>query len=378
MIKILKTVCACVAYAVIAAILLLLSFNNTTYSRTHTETVRWDDALDQKPAWYGSSEAIRIADNVLLYQHESGGWPKNLDMVRKLSASDKDSILTEQTAGGTTLSNITIDNGATYKQMQYLARVYNATGKERFRQSFLKGVDYLLEAQYANGGWPQYYPIREGYYEKITFNDGAMIGALNILQDVAGGQDRYSFVDVSRREHAKKAVKKGVDAILKMQITRNDKLMGWCAQYDEETLEPAWARSYEPPSIGGAISVGVTRFLMSIEAPTEEIIVAVDGAVQWFKCAAIYGYRFEEFEDEEGNEDKRIVRDPDGPPLWARFYEIETNRPIFMNRDSEIYYKLSKIPQERRGGYDWYGDWAEELLTEDYPEWRTRHNLSRH
>ena len=43
--------------------------------------------------------------------------------------------------------------------MRYLARVYNGTGYERFKESFLRGIDYLLEAQYDNGGWPQYYPL---------------------------------------------------------------------------------------------------------------------------------------------------------------------------------------------------------------------------
>lgn len=356
----------------VAALLSPLCLCSEAWAQASAEPIDWDDALDQAPAWYGSAEAVRIADNVLLYQHESGGWPKNIDMARVLSAADKDRIRTEQAEGGTTLSNITIDNGATYTQMRYLARVYEATGHERFKEGVLRGVDYLLAAQYENGGWPQYYPIREGYYENITFNDDAMIGAMRMLRDVAEGEGPYSFVDSSRRQRAAAAIDKGVDLILEMQIIWFGERTAWCAQHDPETLEPAWARSYEPPSLAGAASVGIVRFLMSIEEPTPEIIAAIEGAVEWFRSVAIHGYRFEEFIDEEGREDKRLVADPDAGPLWARFYQIGTNRPIFINRDSEIHFKMSEIPQERRGGYDWYGDWAEELLAEEYPAWREK------
>ncbi|MFH5831330.1 pectate lyase [Halalkalibaculum sp. DA384] len=340
------------------------------------DSIDWDDALEQEAEWYQGPEAVRIADNVLLYQHESGGWPKNIDMSQVLGEADKDSIRNEQSAGGTTLSNITIDNGATYTQMRYLARVHNATGHDRFKEGFLKGVDYLVEAQYDSGGWPQYYPIREGYYEMITFNDGAMIGAMRMLRDVAEGEDPYTFVDSSRRQRASEAVNKGIEAILDMQIIQDGQRTAWCAQHDPETLEPAWARSYEPPSLAGAASAGIVRFLMAVEEPTPEITAAVEGAVEWYRDTAIHGYRYEEFTDEKGREDKRLVEDPEAGPLWARFYEIETNRPIFMNRDSDIFYEYSKVPQERRAGYDWYGDWAGELLAEEYPAWRAKHNLS--
>ena len=43
----------------------------------------WAQCLQQPRAWYKTEDAIRIADNVLLYQRESGGWPKNIDMAAK-------------------------------------------------------------------------------------------------------------------------------------------------------------------------------------------------------------------------------------------------------------------------------------------------------
>ena len=112
----------------------------------------------------------------------------------------------------------TIDNGATYTQIRYLARVYESTRRERFRDGMLRGVDFLLAAQYANGGWPQFYPIRQGYYEHVTFNDGAMIGVMRLLRDVAQGRASFASVDAERRSRAAAAIGKGLNVILRTQV----------------------------------------------------------------------------------------------------------------------------------------------------------------
>ncbi len=90
--------------------------------------------------------------------------------------------------------------------------MYAHSGDERYKSSFLRGVDYLLEAQYPNGGWPQFYPIREGYYANITYNDGAMIGVMEFLREVTKGS--YPFVDAARVTAAQEAIYKGIDIIL--------------------------------------------------------------------------------------------------------------------------------------------------------------------
>src|SRR5262245_17139015 len=166
--------------------------------------VAWKDCLKQKPEWYAGDEATRIADNVLLYQRESGGWPKNIDMALVLSEEEKAGIAKQKGA-----DDSLIDNGATYTQMAYLARVFHATKQPRFKDSFIKGLDYLLKAQYENGGWPQYYPRLKGYYKHITFNDDAMIGVMDLLREIARKRNAYSFVDETRRVKAEKAVAKG-------------------------------------------------------------------------------------------------------------------------------------------------------------------------
>jgi PelA/Pel-15E family pectate lyase len=335
--------------------------------------VAWKDCLNQKPEWYAGDEARRIADNVLLYQRESGGWPKNIDMAVVLSERAKAEIAKEKGA-----DDSLIDNGATYTQMDYLARVFNATRdpirKEGFKDGFIKGVDYLLKAQYENGGWPQYYPRLKGYYKHITFNDDAMVGVMELLRKVARKDHAYSFVDEARRARAENAVAKGVEIILKTQIVVNGKRTVWCAQHDEITLAPAPARSYEHASLSGAESVGLTRFLMGIERPDERIVEAVESAVAWFKESKLTGIKLVEKPDSTfpNGFDRIVVEAADAGPLWARFYEINTGRPIFSGRDGVVKYSMAEIEHERRTGYNWYTKAPAELLEKDYPAWHEK------
>lgn len=318
--------------------------------------------------FYAGDEAIRIADNVLLYQRDTGGWPKSINVTRVLSERDKARLFKAKNKEDSTL-----DNGGTHTQIRYLAKVYSATGLERFKQGFIKGVDYLLEAQYDNGGWPQIYPNPGGYSRYITFNDGVMIGAMSVLRDIAGKKPGYTFVEEVRRRKAKEAVLKGVECILKCQIIVDGKRTAWCQQHDEETFEPRPARIYEKVSICGNESVGIVKFLMGIDNPNEEIIKAIQGAVAWFDSVKLAGIRqINKSDDSERGYDRVIIKDVKARPIWARFYEIGTNRPIFCGRDGKIKYSLAEIEQERRTGYAWYGYWPAELLTKDYPAWQRK------
>src|SRR5689334_4642598 len=113
------------------------------------------DCMDKPAAWYRSDEAIRIANNFLLYQRHDGGWPKNIRMAEPLKPADRAKVIDEAD-----LNDSTIDNSATWTQLRYLARVYDGTHDDRYRDAFNRGLDYLLRAQYPNGGWPQYFPLR--------------------------------------------------------------------------------------------------------------------------------------------------------------------------------------------------------------------------
>ncbi len=330
--------------------------------------VVWNQVLKQEQPWYGEDEAMRVADNVLAYQRTSGGWPKNIDMAAVLSANEVAALVKQKPK-----SDSNIDNGATYTQLIFLARVFEARKLERHKEAFLHGLDYLIKAQYANGGWPQYYPGSRGYYAHITFNDGAMIGVMKVLRDIAQEKAVYSFVDSTRREQARQAVQKGTDCILKSQVKVRDQLTVWGGQHDEVTLAPAAARAFEPVSLASAESVGIVRFLMSIKNPTQPVIDAVDAAVNWFHRSKIAGIRWVETPDpKSGGFDRVAVKDKNAEPIWARFYELETNRGIFIGRDGVVKYNVDEIEAERRNGYNWYVDEPAELLSKEYPAWRQK------
>jgi PelA/Pel-15E family pectate lyase len=329
---------------------------------------RWgQDVLKQKPAWYDSAAARAVADSVVQYQSPQGGWPKSTNLA--LAPRTPEAI----PPVGRGRAN-SFDNDATTLPMEFLARMVHATSDARYRKSFFRGLDYIFAAQYPNGGWPQFYPLRgDEYYSRITYNDGAMIRVLNVVRNVAAGQSPYAFVDAGHRAKAAAAVQRGIDCILKTQVKQDGKLTAWCAQHDEHTLAPAWARKYEPPSVSGGESAGIVSFLMSVEKPTPEIVAAIEGAVAWLRAVPIKGVRLEAVLGSDGRTERHLVNDPAAPPLWARFYELGTHRPLYLDRDSVFNYDYAKVGYERRSGYDYHGAWAASLLAKDYPAWRARH-----
>ncbi len=311
----------------------------------------WSDYRGKPDQWFRSEQGIRIADNILSWQSPQGSWPKNVDTMSRAFSGDPDNL------------DGTFDNGATVDELRFLARAFRATGDRRCEQAFLRGLDHILEAQYPTGGWPQSYPPGRGYPRHITFNDGTMIRLMDFLREVATSTD-YGFVDPARREAVRTAVNQGVQCVLKCQVVVNGKRTAWCAQHDEIDYSPRPGRTYELVSLSGAESAGILRFLMNLDDPSPEVTEAVAAGVAWFESAKLSGIRQTRVDG-----DKVIVEDVDAQPLWARFYEIETNRPIFCGRDGVKKYSLAEIEAERRNGYAWYGDWGRPLASE-YPKWQ--------
>lgn len=356
-------------------------------SKTHNEMTAMIESLLEKPfammskpksywsnellkndnAWFASDDARTIANSVIQYQSPQGGWPKSTDLARApLTPGD---VPPE----GRGRAN-SIDNDATTLPMEFLAKVIDATGDTKYINSFINGLDYLFAAQYPSGGWPQFWPLRGNqYYSRVTFNDGAMIRVMNVLNGVASGRSPYSFVDKQRRTKATEAVTRGIDFILRSQIKQNGELTAWCAQHHEKTYEPAWGRTYEPPSLSGEESVDIVQFLMNIEDPSPEIINSIEGAVKWLRSVAIMGIRLDKKLNSVGRKDIQLIPEMEAAPLWARFYELNTNRPIFPDREFIINYNFNEVCLERQSGYDFHGYWAKSLIEHKYPKWRAKH-----
>lgn len=319
-----------------------------------TEAQRSSKYENQPAKWFQTEEGRRIADNVVSWQSPHGSWPKNGDTMSRPYEGNKDDI------------RGTFDNGATIGEMRFLARAFRATEESRYLQAFLKGLDPIFAAQYPTGGWPQYYPLSKGYQAHITFNDNVMVRILEFLRDVSGSSG-YAFVESHRRAAAGTAFNKGIQCILDCQIVVNGKRTVWCAQHDAVDLRPRPARSYELESLSGGESASILKLLMSLDNPSQEIQQAIHAGAAWYESAKLTGIRLV---NKKGF-GRMVIDDPDGAPLWARFYEIETNRPFFCDRDGIKKYHFNDIGSERRNGYAWYGNWGIDVA-KAYDTWKNK------
>jgi PelA/Pel-15E family pectate lyase len=162
---------------------------------------------------------------------------------------------------------------------------------------------------------------------------------------------------------------------LKCQIKVNGKLTAWCAQHDEVDFTPRTARTYELPSLSGSESVGIVELLMSVDNPSPDVCNAVDAASTWFESAKIQGIRVDRVQDPMSPKgwNKVVVNDENARPMWARFYNIETNAPFYCDRDGVPKASLAEIGYERRNGYNWLDYWPQKLLEKEYPAWKSKH-----
>ncbi|WP_281335827.1 pectate lyase [Flavobacterium eburneipallidum] len=322
---------------------------------------------------YAETDYTNIADNIIYFQRNNGGWPKNYDMRAILTPEQIEAVVSTKSS-----THTTFDNATTYTHIDYLAQVYTLTNIEKYKTACLKGIDFILDAQYANGGWPQYFPLEKGYSRHITFNDGAYMGIMNLLKKIISDDPNFTFIDTKTKAKLTKSYQKGIDCILKMQIVDQGKLTAWCQQHNEITLAPAWARAFEPPSICNGESAGIVSFLMTIDNPNEEIIKSVQAAVKWFSDSKIYNTRIENFDAPQFEskymtvtKDNKVVIDSTAPPIWTRYYELGTGKPLFCDRDSKYLYSLAEVSRERRVGYSWY-TYNPESVLKKYPKWQKR------
>jgi len=328
---------------------------------------------DGYPA-YEPSQVHEIAENLLRYQRANGGWPKDFDPLRIL---DEDEL--KKLAADHGREDSSFDNRATYTVVGYLAAAYKQTGDIRSRDASLAGIDFILRAQYANGGWPHTYPSTKGYYPHITIVDDVMVGILSTLGRIASEKPPFDFVDEPLRSKVSEALARGERCLLRLQVVVDGRLTVWASQYDSVTLEPAQGRAFEPPALVSSESVGVLRYLMRQDNPNAEVRTAIQAGVDWLERSKIAGLRIERvpaetirYRNHTSRDDLVAIEDPQAAPIWARFYEIDSNRPFMANRDGKKVYRLADVERERRTGYSWYGAYATGLLTHEYPAWRQK------
>jgi PelA/Pel-15E family pectate lyase len=338
--------------------------------------------LDREAHWYASPDAQHIADVIVSFQTPAGGWGKNLDMSKKLrrpSEAFTANNLSKFLSPGDFDSPMepewnyfgTVDNDATTTQMKFLAKVIHTTGignGSTYRKAFLRGMDYLFAAQFPNGGWPQVWPLEGGYHDAITYNDDAIAQVVDLMGHAADGKEEFSFVPQDVRDRAARSFERGIECILASQIVVNGMPTVWPQQNDALTLKPVSGRNYEMPAEATSESASLMLLLMDdLPHPAAAEQRSIRAAAAWFKKTAIYNQRYE-----RGPDGSRLVATPGAGPIWARYYQIGTEIPIFGDRDKSIHDRVNEISRERQNGYSWYSSESQRAL-DRFEKWNVEH-----
>lgn len=314
-----------------------------------------------------ADDYVAIANNIVKFQNTDGGWSKNLDWLALVDIDSLKKTLSKR------YQQSTFDNENTHPQIEFLSRMFQITGNEKYKNSARKGFEYILATQNESGGW------RGWDVDAITFNDKVTTGIVSKLIDVKQKAPHYNWIEKPLRDALLVSLNKALQTIIKCQIEVEGVKKGWCQQHDHVTFEPVKARSFELPSIASRESVTILRTLMKIEIPDSSIVDAVDSAVRWLKVSEIENLRIDTipispdtYKGQNLDIDRVAVVDSTAKAIWARFYEISDNRPFFCRRDGKKVFTLAEVNPERRGGYEWYGFWPEILIAHEYPEWKKR------
>jgi len=341
--------------------------------------------LNRDSPWYSSAEARHIADVIVSFQIPSGGWGKNMNMGGAERAKGQsfvpDNANRLPSPGDFDAARDpawhyvgTIDNDATTTELHFLAKVQASlppSEGEKYRTSFLRGVRYLLAAQYPNGGWPQVWPLEGGYHDAITFNDDAVYNATELLTEVYEGKPEVAFVPADLRKKAEASVGKARRCILAAQVQIGGKKTIWAQQIDMLTLKPVAARNYEPAALSSEESADLLKYLMSIPQPSVQEVDAISAGIAWLRSHAIYDKAV--VGGRNTPEGRHVIEQKGAGPLWARFYALDTQQPVFGDRDKTLHDDMNDLSQERRNGYAWYNTEPASAITM-YETWCAGHD----
>lgn len=303
---------------------------------------------------------------VLSYQTVLGGWSKRTDMqqVRKPG----------QLAGSERAYIPTFDNGATSTQIRWLAAYYPkaaATDQANIRSALTQAVQFVLRAQYPNGGFPQSYPLRGSYHDAVTLNDNVMTDLLNLLWDIAHHAD-YQWLAADLRTAAQAGFAKGVDWLVQAQVQVNGQRTVWTAQHHPLSGEPVAARKFEQISLVSSESAAVLQLLLDKGLDQQPSVPGVLPAL----CSGIAWLQRQQIRDKvwQRHDTGSKLVEKKGAQLWARFYSLPQQQPVFFDRDGQVYSDVNQLSLERQQGYGWYQTNAKGVLK----AWKKRPELAAH
>ena len=337
-----------------------------------------DKAIFDKQILSGQNKLLPIANlspstatentkllSILSFQMPSGGWykalPRNIIRQNGYAYSPEGSY------------EATIDNDATYEELKFLSHAYSnapAEYKPQIINALENGANFLIKSQYLNGGYPQMYPLRGWYHDAVTLNDDAMLNVIKILGAIADGKEGFAQISEPTRAKAKTAQQKALDSLISLQVSVNGKRTIWAQQYDPLTLDPCSARNFEMTALASSESANILLYLMQIKNPSNEVKDAIIAGVEYFDANKIENKKWEK-NNQTGN--KELIDAIGAKPLLARYYDINTNQPLFGDRDKSIHDNVYDLSLERRNGYSWYNTSYSNVM-KAYDEWKKANN----
>ncbi|MGI9488813.1 MAG: pectate lyase [Geminicoccaceae bacterium] len=246
------------------------------------------------------------------YQSRTGGWPIEIEEASTPPAADEGMVGIQRRP-----RNDTLDDNTTQGALGFLLDLDEEIDQPWLDEAIDLGLDFLLKSQLEAGGWPQYYPLIGGYHDFYTFNDGAINNVIDVLLKAHARTGESRYLESALR---------GADFIIASQLPPPQS--GWAQQYDWD-LEPAAARAFEPVAVSSSSTSRNILTLIDIVGYTSETryLEPIPAAITWLETSAL---------------DKKS---------WARFYELETNRPIYPLRSGGIVDSIEKLPEAERGKY---------------------------
>ncbi len=263
--------------------------------------------------------AVAAAHCLAWGQLESGGWTYSIEYDRQRNRNRYQHLDPKTTPHYERLRNTTtFDDDTTQSATRFLMAVDQYVDDPVIDTAVRRALDCFLRAQYQggpwDGAWPQRFPPPKGYGAYPTFNDNTMSDCVRAVLIAARQYNDPRYLA---------SVKRCLEFYLRAQLPAPQST--WAQQYDQQ-LKPAWARKFEPASVTGGESSGNMQLLMDmyIEFGDPRYLEAVGKAVDWYKRSRVGGT------DENG--------------IWARFYEIGTNRPLYFTRTYKLVYTDDDLP----------------------------------
>lgn len=294
-------------------------------------------ATGDRAFWEAAAAAARCLARCQLH---SGGWPSDFDFEAKKAAKFwlHQSAMKGDASGGKRQNWSTLDDDKTQSALRFLLEISlmkEAADDAEIQEAWRFGLQSLLAAQMPSGAWPQQYdgpaaavdakvaglraryPAQwsrvwphEDYKRYATLNDGNLqkVGELLLAVHARHGDAK-----------ALASAKRLGDFLCRAQMPEPQPV--WAQQYNAD-MEPVWARKFEPPAVTAGESLGVMRFLLDLNAVTGDaaLIAGIPAALKWYERSRL----------------------PDGS--YARFYELQTNRALFMTKAYELTDKDDDLP----------------------------------